>query len=899
MTVHSPTDQQWPLVGRDSELARVLAYAKGAQRGVVLAGPAGAGKTRLARECLEGIEAFGYRPLRVTGAKATAALPLGAFAALLPDMDPNFKWGDMLRHVARSVGDAGDGAPVALLVDDAHLLDETSAALAHQLAASRGTFVIATVRSREAAPEQIASLWRDGLMARIDLAPLNLSGVSALLEAALGGLIESVTARTLSERSGGNLLFLRELVIEALRTDVLVEEYGIWRLRAQLPPSDRLIELVEYRLRALSTGGARKGLDVLAVAESLDLAVFKRLTSEDAVLELEEAGLIRIDRAGSGSTARLAHPLYGEVVRASLASERARSISRSLADAAEELSGIVSPDDLLRLVNWRLDGGGEFEPNLMLAAAHRARALHDFPLAERLVRAAVDAGAPFEAELLLGQVLSLKGCPEDAERVFARLTGRVHSDTERGQTAIARIDNLCYSLGRLEEALTVASEAASLIAEERWRDEIAAYRAAIVDAQGDIAGALRVAAPLVERSHGKAAVWAKFMTSWGAARTGQISKAMTVAEEAYTAHDALLARSSESLPWGPRTHACVRGFALVFGGRLLAAEDLLRAEYEASVEERETEDQWVTAGTLAAIYCAQGRVMTAQRYGRECVSLSRDHGRLMIMRIGLISLAEALALAGRGNDAEAALADLVPPRAPDVGFLRTQFLRASAWAAVANGNMREGRKLLGRAIDSAAASGDVVWEATALHDLARLGEPASVEARLCELAQRIEGPFGAARAVHAQALASKDVERLEAVSKSFERMGAILLAAEAAADGAVVHRRRGRPRDANRAQLRAAKLAGQCEGAITPSLATTPAARAILSGRELEIARAAAVGHSNKEIARQFCLSVRTVENKLQDAYGKLGVSGRDQLAVALGGTAAVAVAHAGLAPMR
>jgi DNA-binding CsgD family transcriptional regulator/tetratricopeptide (TPR) repeat protein len=883
MTAHAPTEQQWPLVGRDRELARVLACAKGARRGAVLAGPAGAGKTRLARECLDGIERLGYRPLWVTGAKATAALPLGAFAALLPDVDPNLRWGDMLRQVARSVGDAGDGAPVALLVDDAHLLDETSAALVHQLASSRGTFVIATVRSREAAPEQITSLWRDGLMERIDLAPLDLSGASSLLEAALGGLIESVTARTLSERSGGNLLFLRELVIEALRTAVLVEEYGMWCLRAELPPSDRLIELVEYRLRALSTaGGARQGLEVLAVAESLDLAVFRHLAGEEAVLELEEAGLIRIDRAGSGSAARVAHPLYGEVVRASLASERVRSLSRSLADAAQRSGGTASPDGLLRLVSWRLDGGGEFEPNLMLAAAHRARTLHDFPLAERLVRAAVDAGAPFEAELLLGQVLSLRGCPEEAERVFARMSERVHGDTERGRTATARLDNLCYSLGRLEEALVVAGEAEALIVEERRRDEIAAYRAAILDAQGDIAGALRVAAPLVERGRGKAAVWARFMTAWGAARTGRISRALTVAEEARTAHRALLAQQGESLPWGPRTHTCVRGFALVFGGRLVEAEDLVRAEYEASVEDREAEDQWVTAGTLAAIYSAQGRVMTAQRYGRESVSLARDHGRLIIMRIGLISLAEALALAGRGDEAEAVLADLAPPRAPDVGFLRTQLLRACAWAAVSKGNTHQGKELLRRAVDSAAAGGDVVWESVALHDLARLGEPASVETRLCELAQHIEGPFGASRAEHVRALSSKDAERLEAVSRSFERMGAILLAAEASADGAVVHRRSGRPRDANRCQLRASGLAGQCEGATTPGLATTAQARAILSGRELEIARAAAVGNSNKEIAQQFCLSVRTVENKLQGTYGKLGLSGRGQLAVAL-----------------
>lgn len=49
--------------------------------------------------------------------------------------------------------------------------------------------------------------------------------------------------------------------------------------------------------------------------------------------------------------------------------------------------------------------------------------------------------------------------------------------------------------------------------------------------------------------------------------------------------------------------------------------------------------------------------------------------------------------------------------------------------------------------------------------------------------------------------------------------------------------------------------------------------------RELEIARLAAAGLANKEIAARLCLSHRTVENKLHAAYEKLGVQGRAELA--------------------
>ena len=41
----------------------------------------------------------------------------------------------------------------------------------------------------------------------------------------------------------------------------------------------------------------------------------------------------------------------------------------------------------------------------------------------------------------------------------------------------------------------------------------------------------------------------------------------------------------------------------------------------------------------------------------------------------------------------------------------------------------------------------------------------------------------------------------------------------------------------------------------------------------------AAAGASNREIAERLVVSVRTVENTLQRAYGKLGVRSRRQLA--------------------
>jgi DNA-binding NarL/FixJ family response regulator len=150
---------------------------------------------------------------------------------------------------------------------------------------------------------------------------------------------------------------------------------------------------------------------------------------------------------------------------------------------------------------------------------------------------------------------------------------------------------------------------------------------------------------------------------------------------------------------------------------------------------------------------------------------------------------------------------------------------------------------------------------------------------LRELVEVVEGPLAPARAAHAAALVSEDAAGLEVSSAKFDECGAVLLAAEASVDAAVTWRRRGTLRRAAGAERRASALAARCEGARTPALATAVPARAALTPRELQVARLAAAGLANREIAARLYLSHRTVKNKLHAAYEKLGVEGRAQLA--------------------
>ena len=128
---------------------------------------------------------------------------------------------------------------------------------------------------------------------------------------------------------------------------------------------------------------------------------------------------------------------------------------------------------------------------------------------------------------------------------------------------------------------------------------------------------------------------------------------------------------------------------------------------------------------------------------------------------------------------------------------------------------------------------------------------------------------------------ARDAQELMAVADDLEAMGAMLLAAEAVADAAEAFRRVGDQRAATAASRRSGTLAGLCEGAATPGLARTDAV-VPLSEREWEIARLAADGLSSKAIADRLYLSVRTVNNHLQNVYSKLGVSSRADLARSL-----------------
>ncbi|HKD96053.1 MAG TPA: helix-turn-helix transcriptional regulator, partial [Micromonosporaceae bacterium] len=188
------------------------------------------------------------------------------------------------------------------------------------------------------------------------------------------------------------------------------------------------------------------------------------------------------------------------------------------------------------------------------------------------------------------------------------------------------------------------------------------------------------------------------------------------------------------------------------------------------------------------------------------------------------------------------------------------------------------------AASAAEAAGRGITGATGAYalDLVRLGDPDAALAALDRMPPPPGWNLGELTVAYATAATRRDPDALSAVAGHFERYGMVLYAAEAATAAATAYRLAGDTRAAARAATQATALVQRCEGADTPALRSA-GPRAVLSAREREVARMAAGGSSNQAIAGALFLSERTVENHLQRIYGKLGITGRAGLAMALG----------------
>ena len=414
--------QTWPIVGRADELAQISSARGGdGRRGMVLMGPAGVGKSRLARAAINEAGERGALVEWVHATRSAAAIPLGALAALLPSEVRSDDALELMRFSAAALRERAAGRPIVVGVDDAHLLDGTSAALILHLAITGAAFVVATVRTGEPCPDAVVSLWKDAGAARLELQPLSERETGVLAESALGGAVETAALRWIYDSSQGNVLYLRELLRGALDSGALEQAAGLWRLSRRPPPNRSLSELVSARMTGLP-GEVTRTLELLALGEPLRLAELLELVGLEPLQAAESRGLIAVSPPTEGGEVVLAHPVYGDVIDAQMPGIRAHAARLQLAEVVGRRRP-RSPDDALRIARWLLDAGEPIAPDVLVEAARAAIRAGDADLGARLAELALEAGTGTRAALLLARAHYVRRRYAEAEAALAELEG--------------------------------------------------------------------------------------------------------------------------------------------------------------------------------------------------------------------------------------------------------------------------------------------------------------------------------------------------------------------------------------------------------------------------------------------------------------------------------------------
>jgi DNA-binding CsgD family transcriptional regulator len=867
--------RHWPLVGRSEELA-VIAEATRATgeraRGIVLSGAAGVGKTRVAREVVASCGPRDARRHWIVGTTSASSVPLGAFANIASEFGP-----DPLRRV-REVIDAliGDDPDreVVLGVDDAHLLDGLSAFVVHQLVTRRLATVILTIRSGESPPDAITAVWKDGHLERLELQPLSFEETTLLIERVLDGPVQSLSARRLWQYTQGNALYLRHLVDSEVSAGRIARHSGVWLWDGNpaLPPT--LAEILEARIAQVPTA-VRGVLDALAVAEPLDTDVLATVTDADALAEAESLGLVSVNSCVQPAAARLAHPMIGEIRRTdSIRLQRLRGrIARELAR-----KGDTDPRDLVGRAVLTIESDLVADADLLVAAASAAAQLYDARLAQRLAEHAVAAGGGVEAKITYATANIWLQRPSEAETILAELADHT-TGPARSQVAILRAVNFAGGLGHPTNAERELNEAMP-DDDDAWQRIATAPRALIDLVRGDARSAVYRASAVL--AHPPADDLARMVSVWamvgGLADLGRVDEIESAANMGYR-----LAEQSAGVSHLRFQLAAMQAYAYRLAGSLKTMDATL-ARIRADVFDVPFEESWhrYLAG-LAAM--GRGALGDARRSLQESVAYlgSGDSGRV-IKAVGRSWLTAVTGMAGRATEARREFEAIEWwAQDADACVWDTDRSFAQAWMYATEDAVSQAISTVRDAAETELKLDRPAREVWLLQTATQFGDHTTA-ARLAQLARQVQGPRTPAAAAHAAALAAGDGDGLVEASRGYEAFGDRIAAADAAAQAVVAYQYTGRRGAAMTASAKAQRLAAECQGAQTPALRAATM-EPPFTDRQREIISLAAEGLSNKAIADQLTMSIRSVEGHLFRASQRVAANSREQLISILQGS--------------
>ncbi len=856
--------KNWPVVQRDDEYTIIRSALVDQQGvcGIVLVGDAGVGKTTLARLVTQSLTA---RVQWVAGTESARSIPLGVFAHLVgaaTSRDP-VAFLAAARETILSEGHSVIG------VDDAHLLDQLSATLLHQLALDGSVRIVATVRSGETVPDAITSLWKDGYLQRLHLMPFTKDQCVTLIESALGGRVEGLSADLMWESSGGNALFVKHLVEGALEAGTLRQVRGVWQLRGRTAVTSELASLLDSRIDQLPDN-VLHALRLLTFCEPLDLDTLSDIAGVDAVEDAENRGLVRVVEVHKGIEVSFNHPLFGEVIRRRLGMAGARRLRGEVVRALQG-QPLRGPADRIRLAELTLDSDESPELDLLVSAARDAIALTNVTLGERLARAAVNRGGGLVASELLARSLLWQGNSAEAEETLSAFDPDQMNELELVRWGLVRIANLHWSMGDAEGADEVLDLLCDRVAHPGLKLVVAGVASASRLFENQLREAVELSKLVLASPDASAAAveWAVFGGALALALMGRGDEVEAVADRGHQIDDKVDGLLRYLTAFGE-----VR--ALVLGGDFDTA-----AKRSADIVRITSAGQYLAWGManvlVGTVELGRGRFAdTASRMEQTVAALTSESAASWSFPARLL-LAQSYCALGRTDAGAKMVAELATRSGKHVAVFAPQLRVAESWLAAAEGNVSAAIELALDAARLASESQQTAIEMLALHDAVRFGDQTCLD-RLADLGTTTGGRLASTIAAHAAAVRDRDAVKLCEAARRFEHIGALLSAADASAQAAVAFEAADDRRRSMEAAAAATRLAAECGGIRTPALEL--AAHPLpLTVREREIANLVAAGLSNKEIADRLVVSVRTVEGHLYRACIKLDISDREDLA--------------------
>ncbi len=848
--------------GRHAELERIAAaMAHQDSVGVALIGAEGVGKSRLQTEAARGANPATHRIVHAATTAATAHVPFGALAEHLPSglLSAPFT-GDSLRLAAEALQKQAGKRRLVMVADDAHLLDEASAALAMRMARRGELFLLTTVRKGHRLPQPLLGLWTDGLAEWIEIGELTRDDVHLILTEALGGQVDGALVQRFWHSTAGNALLVRELLTAQLAAERVVAdaEAGMWRMTGDFAIPSWLAGLVEERL-AVAPAECRTALELLAFTEPINPAVLSELLPADALEIAESHGVVQVQRCGAQDMARLAYPIYGEVLRAVTPRMRAQRWLDRCAGILEATSH--DPVDLARAARWRLESGrppGPGQEHSAVSAACGAWSAMDLEMAELLGKHALAAGDGAKVAEPLGYSLLFTGRAAQAEAALGQL-GRPENDDDHARVAAVRAFLLFFGLDLPAQAQMMLRATAAEVTSQPARRRLIARQALLCAMSGAHESTLDLVGTAPGEPESRVAA----------------GLAMVFAGRPHEGIEQLEGEWPADSPWLAVLADLGVVHGLLWTGRFEAAQQRARDSYDRALASGWPFGLAVACLLRGVVARMRGQLREEIQWCREGISIAREHGPGGVLAVLLGLMAHGQALTGETHAASQTLAEADRLASGSMRVLAPWTELARTWVFAAQSG--DAVPLAQQAARLARETGAAGFEALALHDVVRLGAPERAADRLRALAGDCGHRLSDLYAAHARAVADGNASALAEVSAGFAELGSPLLAAEAAAQESNRHRRGGRLGQASAATARALTLISHCEDTPrSPALSILEAPQ--ITPRQGEIAELAATGLSSKEIGRRLMLSVRTVENHLHSVYRKLGIRTRAEL---------------------